>query len=201
MFSYPLIFLSKLAEEGLVFGDLSVLAAGASPTAPKAMAPDDKLCRLLELGADLLEAVAPNAVHPARGQAAFLRKVRASRIAPSSGDPTPQMSPRRGSAPSTATATATSDAQPYLSSAHDSLAPPATAFLPYASTAAVDSLAMAYQPTPLNSPPLPATTPVTGGSGLPLNLDALPGLLAGDGWTGGAVGTGVFDDPLIGWML
>ncbi|KPV75620.1 uncharacterized protein RHOBADRAFT_52669 [Rhodotorula graminis WP1] len=196
MFAYPLIMLNQLAEEGLVFGDLSVLASGSSPSQPKPMSADDKLSRLLALGAELLEAVAPNPVHPARGQAAFLRKVRQARIAPSSEDPTPQMSPRRR-----ASASAAGAEHPHLSTAtHDSLAP-STAFLPYASTAAVDSLAMAYQPTPLNSPPFPATTPLTGMSGVPLNLDALPGLLAGDGWTGGAVGAGVFDDPLVGWSM
>ena len=192
MFAYPLIMLHQLAEEGLVFGDLSVISVGTPPSQPKPMSPDDKLCRLLALGAELLEGVAPNPVHPARGQAAFLRKVRQARLAPSSEDPTPQMSPRGRASASTAGAE-----QPHLSTAaHDSLAS-STAFLPYASTAAVDSLAMAYQPTPLNSPPFPATTPLTGMSGVPLNLDALPGLLAGDGWTG----AGVFDDPLVGWML
>ncbi|GAA5891090.1 hypothetical protein JCM8208_003159 [Rhodotorula glutinis] len=196
MFAYPLIMLNQLAEEGLVLGDLSVIALGASPSQPKPMSADDKLCRLLALGAELLEAVAPNPVHPARGQAAFLRKVRQARIAPSSEDPTPQMSPRGRASASTAGVE-----HPHLSTAaHDSLGP-STAFLPYASTAAVDSLAMAYQPTPLNSPPFPATTPLTGMSGVPLNLDALPGLLAGDGWMGGPVGAGVFDDPLVGWML
>ncbi|GAA5843712.1 hypothetical protein JCM9279_000113 [Rhodotorula babjevae] len=193
MFAYPLIMLNQLADEGLVFGDLSVLAPNAPPSQNKPMSADDKLCRLLALGAELLEAVAPNPVHPARGQAAFLRKVRQARIAPSSEEPTPQMSPR-----GRASASTTGAEQPHLSTApHDALGP-STAFLPYASTAAVDSLAMAYQPTPLNSPPFPATTPLTGMSGAPLNLDALPGLLASDGWTGGA---GVFDDPLVGWML
>ncbi|BGP30905.1 hypothetical protein JCM10296v2_002665 [Rhodotorula toruloides] len=75
MFSYPLIFLAKLANEGLLRSDLTVIAAGSSPLAPTPMSPGDKLCRLFQLGADLLDAIAPNPHHPSVRQAAFLRKV------------------------------------------------------------------------------------------------------------------------------
>ncbi|GAA5969911.1 hypothetical protein JCM11641_008082 [Rhodosporidiobolus odoratus] len=75
MFSYPLIFLAKLANEGLMRSDLTVIPAGSPPLPPSPMSPSDKLCRLFQLGADLLDAIAPNEHHPSVKQAAFLRKV------------------------------------------------------------------------------------------------------------------------------
>ncbi|GJN87579.1 hypothetical protein Rhopal_000533-T1 [Rhodotorula paludigena] len=75
MFSYPLIFLAKLANEGLLRSDLTVIAHGSTPLPSTAMSPEDKLCRLFQLGADLLDAIAPNPHHPSVRQAAFLRKV------------------------------------------------------------------------------------------------------------------------------
>ncbi|GAA6008558.1 hypothetical protein JCM10207_007158 [Rhodosporidiobolus poonsookiae] len=75
MFSYPLIFLAKLANEGLLRSDLTVVAPNSPLFPPAPMAPSDKLCRLFQLGADLLDAIAPNPHHPAVKQAAFLRKV------------------------------------------------------------------------------------------------------------------------------
>ncbi|GAA5821943.1 hypothetical protein JCM3770_002929 [Rhodotorula araucariae] len=75
MFSYPLIFLAKLANEGLLRSDLTVISPGSTPLPPSAMSPDDRLCRLFQLGADLLDAIAPNPHHPSVRQAAFLRKV------------------------------------------------------------------------------------------------------------------------------
>ncbi|GAA6042346.1 hypothetical protein JCM8097_003861 [Rhodosporidiobolus ruineniae] len=75
MFSYPLIFLAKLANEGLLSSDLTVITPNSLPLPPQPMQPSDKLCRLFQLGADLLDAIAPNAHHPAIKQAAFLRKV------------------------------------------------------------------------------------------------------------------------------
>ncbi|GAA5898811.1 Urc2p [Sporobolomyces salmoneus] len=75
MFSYPLIFLAKLANEGLLRSDLTVIPADSPPLAPSPMLPTDKLCRLLLFGADLLEAISPSFSHPAKKQAAFLRKV------------------------------------------------------------------------------------------------------------------------------
>ncbi|GAA6027872.1 hypothetical protein JCM8097_001758 [Rhodosporidiobolus ruineniae] len=75
MFSYPLIFLAKLANEGLLRPDLTVISPGSTPLPPAPMAPSDKLCRLFQLGADLLDAIAPNPFHPSVRQAAFLRKV------------------------------------------------------------------------------------------------------------------------------
>lgn len=76
MFSYPLIFLAKLVNDGLLRSDLTVIDAGSPLLPPTPMAPDDKLCRLFQLGADLLDAISPNPHHPAVRQAAFLRKVR-----------------------------------------------------------------------------------------------------------------------------
>ncbi|GAA5904482.1 hypothetical protein JCM6882_008920 [Rhodosporidiobolus microsporus] len=75
MFSYPLIFLAKLANEGLLRSDLTVIPPGMPPLPPSPMSPNDKLCRLFQLGADLLDAIAPNPNHPSVKQAAFLRKV------------------------------------------------------------------------------------------------------------------------------
>lgn len=75
MFSYPLIFLAKLANDGLLRPDLTVIPAGTSLLPPTPMSHEDKLCRLFQLGADLLDAIAPNPSHPAVRQAAFLRKV------------------------------------------------------------------------------------------------------------------------------
>jgi len=92
MFSYAIIFLGKLANEGLLHPDLTVIDAGSPPLPPAPMSPDDRLCRLFQLGADLLDAIAPTPHHPAVRQAAFLRKVldaaisgrRSSASAPSS---------------------------------------------------------------------------------------------------------------------
>lgn len=75
MFSYPLIFLAKLVNDGLLRSDLTVIAAGSTLLPPAPMSPEDKLCRLFQLGADLLDAIAPNPHHPSVRQAAFLRKV------------------------------------------------------------------------------------------------------------------------------
>ncbi|GAA5976295.1 hypothetical protein JCM10908_005445 [Rhodotorula pacifica] len=75
MFSYPLIFLAKLVNDGLLPSDLTVIAAGSPLLPPAPMSHDDKLCRLFQLGATLLDAIAPSPHHPAVRQAAFLRKV------------------------------------------------------------------------------------------------------------------------------
>lgn len=75
MFSYPLIFLAKLVNDGLLRSDLTLIAAGSTLLPPAPMSPEDKLCRLFQLGADLLDAIAPNPHHPSVRQAAFLRKV------------------------------------------------------------------------------------------------------------------------------
>ncbi|BGP45739.1 hypothetical protein JCM10450v2_001569 [Rhodotorula kratochvilovae] len=222
MFSYPLILLAKLADEGLVHADLTVPAPGTRPRPPARMQPEDKLCRLLELGAELLEAIAPSPAHPSRGQAAFLRKVRAARLAPagaageasqlSSGTGVP---PPPASLPSFAIPASAlpplphqqypphqqqAQQQPFLADS------PSSAFSPFAPSAsgAAESLSLsaAYQPTPLNSPPFPAMD--TGGAMLSLDALSLPGLMSVDGWSGGAgagAGPSVFEDPLVGWML
>ncbi|KPV76204.1 uncharacterized protein RHOBADRAFT_52244 [Rhodotorula graminis WP1] len=75
MFSYAIIFLGKLANEGLLRPDLTVIDAGSPPLPPMPMSPNDRLCRLFQLGADFLDAIAPTPHHPAVRQAAFLRKV------------------------------------------------------------------------------------------------------------------------------
>jgi hypothetical protein len=76
MFSYPLIFLAKLAGEGLLHSNLSLIPVHDPPVPLSPLSPSDKLCRLLQLGVDLLERVAPNPHHPAVKQAAFLRRIR-----------------------------------------------------------------------------------------------------------------------------
>ncbi|SCV67488.1 BQ2448_5099 [Microbotryum intermedium] len=75
LFSYPLIFLAKLANEGLLLSSFSVLAASTQPIPLAPLSPSDKLCLLLQLGANLLHAIAPHSSHPAIKQAAFLRKI------------------------------------------------------------------------------------------------------------------------------
>ncbi|KAL8286556.1 hypothetical protein RQP46_004573 [Phenoliferia psychrophenolica] len=85
VYSYSLIFLAKLANEGLLGGDLQLIAAGSSPIPLSPLDPTDKLCRLLLLGADALDAFAPNAHHPAIKQAAFLRRIRDAGISGSRG--------------------------------------------------------------------------------------------------------------------
>ncbi|GAA6049863.1 hypothetical protein JCM3770_004220 [Rhodotorula araucariae] len=217
MFSYPLILLAKLADEGLVHADLTVPAPGTRPRSPARMAPDDKLCRLLELGADLLEAIAPSPAHPSRGQAAFLRKVRAARLSPAAG----------GAAALEA---------PLASGTAAAPAPPATTFPSFAvPVSALPPLPHQYQPPqralPQQQPqppqqahpqgPFAAESPTTAFSPFapsgasvaeslslsaayqptPVNsppfpafdaamhsLDGLPGLMAIDGWSGGPGG-------------
>ncbi|KAK4704042.1 hypothetical protein P7C70_g2168, partial [Phenoliferia sp. Uapishka_3] len=76
VYSYSLIFLAKLANEGLLRSDLQLIPATSHPMPLSPLDPADKLCRLLLLGADALDALAPNEHHPAIKQAAFLRRIR-----------------------------------------------------------------------------------------------------------------------------
>lgn len=76
VYSYSLIFLAKLANEGLLRSDLQLIPAGSPPISLAPLASTDKLCRLLQVGADALDALAPNEHHPAIKQAAFLRRIR-----------------------------------------------------------------------------------------------------------------------------
>lgn len=80
VYSYSLIFLAKLANEGLLRSDLELISAGTPPIPLSPLSPTDKLCRLLLLGGDILDALAPNPNHPAIKQAAFLRRVREAGI-------------------------------------------------------------------------------------------------------------------------
>lgn len=98
MFSYPLIFLAKIANEGLLGPnlDLSPPDRPAVPLSP--MSPSDKLCRLLQLGADFLDTLAPNPAHPAVKQATFLRRIRDAGIGGRRSVISAPGSPRAGAA-------------------------------------------------------------------------------------------------------
>ncbi|KAK4049031.1 hypothetical protein OIV83_004392 [Microbotryomycetes sp. JL201] len=67
---FPLVFLCKLVNDGLLTADLVLLHR---PAAQPAWDYPQKLPRLLELGASFLEAVAINLEHPATSQAHVLR--------------------------------------------------------------------------------------------------------------------------------
>lgn len=88
VFSYPLLYLGRLANEGLLRFDLSLLPPTTDGPAslwstPTGVPPSttDKLCRLFTLGSDLLEAIAPHPEHPATRQAQFLRQIRDAGLA------------------------------------------------------------------------------------------------------------------------
>ncbi|GAA5852568.1 hypothetical protein JCM8547_002547 [Rhodosporidiobolus lusitaniae] len=226
MFSYPLIFLAKLANEGLLRSDLTVISAGSTPLPPSPMSPQDKLCRLFQLGADLLDAIAPNPHHPSVKQAAFLRKVwdagisgrRSVTSAPSSPKFDPQNNPGQqpvppgfsiGAAASHLAAAAanrsSSSPMPHILGQHHEQPhiaipqpptlpppPPSSSFVgiaaPSSAAAALSSyadfsLSTTYNPTPVHSPPLPAS----GAAHHPATHVAVP--------PGGGVGQTLVEDP------
>jgi hypothetical protein len=183
MFSYPLIFLAKLANEGLLRSDLTVIPADSPPLAASPMLPTDKLCRLFLFGADLLEAISPSPSHPAKKQAAFLRKVwdaavsgrRSVTSAPSSprlGATTPSKFPHSLLNPG--------NAEPVNGAAlppqPPTFPPPA---LPIDSSSGSNnfdfSFSTSYQPTPQQSPRL---EPVNGASASTV-IDPFSALLNG----------------------
>ncbi|KAK4048593.1 hypothetical protein OIO90_005763 [Microbotryomycetes sp. JL221] len=96
--SYPLIFLAKIANEGLLSADSELLPLHRAQATLSPMSPSDKLCRLLQLGADFLDAIAPNAFHPAVKQAAFLRRIRDAGISGRRSVISAPGSPRAGAA-------------------------------------------------------------------------------------------------------
>ncbi|GAA5962013.1 hypothetical protein JCM3765_007197 [Sporobolomyces pararoseus] len=67
---FPLVFLAKLVNEGLLTTNLKLLR---HITPQPAWLYTQKLPRLLELGASFLDSIAPNSHHPARSQAQVLR--------------------------------------------------------------------------------------------------------------------------------
>ncbi|GAA6024073.1 hypothetical protein JCM10207_009299 [Rhodosporidiobolus poonsookiae] len=67
---FPLVFLSKLVNEGLLTTNLTLLR---NPTPQPAWLHTQKLPRLLELGAAFLDAIATNQHHPSRAQAQVVR--------------------------------------------------------------------------------------------------------------------------------
>ncbi|GAA6058651.1 hypothetical protein JCM10212_004062 [Sporobolomyces blumeae] len=186
MFSYPLIFLAKLANEGLLDSDLTVIQPESPTLAASPMLPTDKLCRLFLLGADLLEAISPSPSHPAVKQASFLRKVREAAVsgrrsvtsAPSSprlvsssaamaNGSTPQRFPASFPSPAAARQAGPSSASlvpqpptfPPPSAHGSSTAEPSRSSYEF-------SLSTSYQPTPLGSPRAAASssTPLPPGS-------------------------------------
>ncbi|GAA5912388.1 uncharacterized protein JCM6883_005652 [Sporobolomyces salmoneus] len=67
---FPLVFLAKLVNEGLLTTNLKLLRHAAPQPA---WLYTQKLPRLLELGSSFLDAISPNSHHPARSQAQVLR--------------------------------------------------------------------------------------------------------------------------------
>lgn len=70
MYIFPLIFLVKLFNEGMLTASLVVLSA---PTQQPNFLSPNKLPRLLELGSAYLDGVASNLYHPAKQQAVVVR--------------------------------------------------------------------------------------------------------------------------------
>ncbi|BGP15673.1 hypothetical protein JCM10213_006156 [Rhodosporidiobolus nylandii] len=74
---FPLVFLSKLVNDGILTTNL-VLLRDATPQ--PAWLPTQKLPRLLELGATFLDTIATNEHHPSRSQARVLRTLLATGV-------------------------------------------------------------------------------------------------------------------------
>ncbi|KAM0788143.1 hypothetical protein ACM66B_001308 [Microbotryomycetes sp. NB124-2] len=183
VFSYPLIFLAKIANEGLLGTDLELLSPSKGPAPLSPMSPSDKLCRLLQLGADFLDAISPSPFHPAVKQAAFLRRIRDAGISGRRSVISAPGSPRAGaaSAPSRplgvlpdvlqaragAAAAAFNNGSTVLSSSvhnnnNNNNSTGASAMM----TAPLSdfSLASSFQASPERSPPPPRSNAAAGGS-------------------------------------
>lgn len=169
MFSFPLIFLAKLANEGLLHSDLTVIPANAPTLAPSPMLPTDKLCRLFLFGADLLESIAPSRTHPALQQAAFLRKVWEAAVSGRRSVTSAPSSPRPGTTTPSRFPQSILNPDPVISNGID-LPPQPPTFPPPAlpvpngaeSSQPFDfSFSTSYQPTPQQSPRL---GPINGSS-------------------------------------
>jgi hypothetical protein len=74
---FPLIFLTKLVNDGLLTFDLVLLH---KPTVQPPFVATGKLPRLLELGSAFLQAIAPSIDHPAKKQAILLQSLLESGI-------------------------------------------------------------------------------------------------------------------------
>ncbi|KAK4046153.1 hypothetical protein OIV83_006294 [Microbotryomycetes sp. JL201] len=81
-FIYPLILVTKMANAGLTICELEcspkIWDKVGSPGQPKRLVRGAKLHRLLDLGADFLEAIAPTRTHPARKHSRMLRTILAA---------------------------------------------------------------------------------------------------------------------------
>ncbi|KAK4055928.1 hypothetical protein OIO90_002921 [Microbotryomycetes sp. JL221] len=80
-FIYPLILVTKMANAGLTICELECspkIWEMFTPGQPKKLVPGSKLHRLLDLGADFLEAIAPTRTHPARKHSRMLRTILAA---------------------------------------------------------------------------------------------------------------------------
>ncbi|ORY88776.1 hypothetical protein BCR35DRAFT_301104 [Leucosporidium creatinivorum] len=153
-FSYPLIFLAKIANEGLLGPNLTLIPSSTAAVPLSPLAPNDKLCRLLQLGADFLDAVAPNPHHPAVKQAAFLRRIREAGIGGRRSVMSAPGSPREGVRPQPPLT-----GPPLGGTNGFSVAPPplhaqANGHTQGSMASYPDfSLATSYDPSPLHSPP------------------------------------------------
>lgn len=147
----PLIFLAKIANEGLLGPNLTLIPANTPAVPLSPLSPSDKLCRLLHLGADFLDAVAPNPHHPAVKQAAFLRRIREAGIGGRRSVMSAPGSPREGAVARQPALTA-----PQLGGTGGfSAAPPPPQHNGHVGMAPYQdfSLASSYDPSPLHSPP------------------------------------------------
>ncbi|KDE02979.1 hypothetical protein MVLG_06513 [Microbotryum lychnidis-dioicae p1A1 Lamole] len=148
LFSYPLIFLAKLANEGLLLSSFSVLAALTQPIPLAPLHPSDKLCLLLQLGANLLHAIAPHPSHPAIKQAAFLRKIREAGISGRKQTLSVPTSPKLSATTSVPVPMTTN-----LSlSEHSTLTQPPSNLLPLSNGSYHDFLSTTWNPSPIGSP-------------------------------------------------
>ncbi|SGZ28758.1 BQ5605_C027g10440 [Microbotryum silenes-dioicae] len=148
LFSYPLIFLAKLANEGLLLSSFSVLAASTQPIPLAPLSPSDKLCLLLQLGANLLQAIAPHPSHPAIKQAAFLRKIREAGISGRKQTLSVPTSPKLSATTSVPVPMTTN-----LSlSEHSTLTQPPSNLLPLSNGSYHDFLSTTWNPSPIGSP-------------------------------------------------
>ncbi|SCZ93780.1 BZ3500_MvSof-1268-A1-R1_Chr6-3g08880 [Microbotryum saponariae] len=148
LFSYPLIFLAKLANEGLLLSSFSVLAASTQPIPLAPLSPSDKLCLLLQLGANFLHTIAPHSSHPAIKQAAFLRKIHEAGISGRKQTLSVPTSPKLSATSSIPVPMTTN-----LSlSEHSSLTQTPSNLLPLSNGSYHDFLSTTWNPSPIGSP-------------------------------------------------
>ncbi|GAA5904991.1 hypothetical protein JCM6882_002413 [Rhodosporidiobolus microsporus] len=173
---FPLVFLSKLVNEGLLTTNLTLIR---TPTPQPAWLYTQKLPRLLELGAAFLDAIAPNPYHPAKSQAQVLRTlldtgIRGRLPSPMSGNGSGNNPPSPVGPTNSATVMSPSPTAPPLP-----FIPPQPASYPDASGAwpgppPTQQQQQQQQPQPYSFPPTSGPTPPPPGPPAPPVL--VPGM-------------------------